>query len=117
MADQEIKGEDYSVNFNADSCTVYFNGELSLSGSSEYTPIADLLAEIAATDPATMTLDLRALEFLNSSGISMLSKFVLGLRKKKGTQLIVLGSNDVPWQGKSLSNLERLLPELKLELV
>jgi hypothetical protein len=36
------------------------------------------------------------------------------MRKKKGIQLIVLGSKKVPWQGKSLKNLERLLPGLKL---
>lgn len=57
------------------------------------------------------------LGFLNSSGISMLSKFVIGLRKQKGTLLIVLGSNDQPWQGKSLQNLVRLLPGLKLEVI
>jgi hypothetical protein len=63
-----------------------------------------------------MTLDLRNLAFVNSSGISMLSKFVLSMRKKKGVQLVVLGSNDMPWQGKSLKNLEKLLPGLKLEI-
>lgn len=63
-----------------------------------------------------MTLDLRELAFLNSSGISMLSKFVLSVRKKKGVQLVVLGSNDMPWQGKSLKNLEKLLPGVKLEI-
>jgi len=63
-----------------------------------------------------MTIDLRNLVFVNSSGISMLSKFVLSMRKKKGVQLVVLGSNDIPWQGKSLKNLEKLLPGLKLEI-
>lgn len=63
-----------------------------------------------------MSINLKDLGFLNSSGISMLSKFVLSLRKKKGIQLIVLGSNDMPWQGKSLKNLEKLLPGLKLEI-
>jgi hypothetical protein len=63
-----------------------------------------------------MTIDLRNLAFVNSSGISMLSKFVLSMRKKKGVQVVVLGSNDMPWQGKSLKNLEKLLPGLKLEI-
>ncbi|BAZ48809.1 hypothetical protein NIES4103_14190 [Nostoc sp. NIES-4103] len=116
MVMQEIKGEDYTVEGDTDSATVNFKGELSLGGPSEYEPISNLLNEIAATDPATMTLNLRDLAFLNSSGISMLSKFVLSLRKKKGIQLIVLGSNAMPWQGKSLKNLERLLPGLKLEI-
>lgn len=113
---QEIKGDDYTVLFDANSTTVSFKGELSLGGPSEYEPITNLLNEVIETNPSTMTLNLRDLAFLNSSGISMISKFVLSLRKKKGTQLVVLGSNDMPWQGKSLKNLERLLPGLKLEV-
>jgi len=33
--------------------------------------------------PPKITLNLRQLEFLNSSGISMLSKFVIKVRQKK----------------------------------
>lgn len=116
MVAQEIKGDDYIVQFDPPSATVNFKGELSLGGPSDYEPISNLLNEVADTEPAIMTIDLRDLSFLNSSGISMLSKFVLALRKKKGTQLVILGSNDMPWQGKSLKNLERLLPGLKLEV-
>lgn len=32
MANQEIKGEDYIVQFDSDSVTVNFKGELSLGG-------------------------------------------------------------------------------------
>jgi len=116
MSDREIKDEDYVVKFQSESTTVHFKGELSLGGTSDYEPITTLLNDVINTEPATMTIDLRELAFLNSSGISMLSKFVLSLRKKKGTELVVLGSNDMPWQGKSLKNLEKLLPGLKLEI-
>lgn len=113
---QEIKGEDYTVSYDEASTAVKFRGELALGGPKEYAPINDLLAQVLASSPDTMTLDLRDLAFLNSSGISMISKFVLGLRKKKGTQLVILGSNDMPWQGKSLKNLQKFLPSLKLEV-
>ena len=113
-SDQEVKGDDYQVQYEPASSTVYFKGEIALGGPSDYAPIVKLLNQAAASDPAVITLDLKELTFLNSSGISMLSKFVLGMRKKKGIQLVVLGSNKVPWQGKSLKNLERLLPGLKL---
>lgn len=116
VATQEVKGEDYIVQFDSDSVTVNFKGELSLGGPSDYAPVTDLLNEVLGSEPNTMTLNLRELAFLNSSGISMLSKFVLSVRKKKGVQLIVLGSNDMPWQGKSLKNLEKLLPGLKLDI-
>lgn len=116
MTTQEVKGEDYIVQFDPDSVSVYFQGELSLGGSTDYAPITNLLNEVAESEPNTMTIDLRNLAFVNSSGISMLSKFVLSMRKKKEVQVVVLGSNDMPWQGKSLKNLEKLLPGLKLEI-
>jgi len=112
----EIKGEDYKVNYDVETATITFQGELALGSPSEYQPIKDLLNDLVASDPATATLNLRELTFLNSSGISMLSKFVLGLRKNKEIQLVILASNDVPWQSKSLQNLEKLLPSLKLKL-
>ena len=92
-------------------------GELALGGTKDYAPVNDLLSEAIGPNPDVMTIDLRELAFRISSGISMLSKFVLGLRKKKGIQLVVLGSNDMPWQGKSLKNLQKFLPSLKLEVV
>ncbi len=116
MAIEEIKEKDYTVQSDSESSTVDFIGLLSLGGPKEYAPIADLLNKIVANEPDQMTLKIRQLEFLNSSGISMLSKFVLGLRKKKGIQLVILGSNEMPWQGKSLKNLQKFLPSLKLEI-
>ena len=79
-------------------------------------PIVELLDETTKNDPETITLDLKELEFLNSSGISMLSKFVINIRKKKNSSITVKGSNAIPWQGKSLKNLQRLMPTLTLEL-
>ncbi|MGK7875312.1 MAG: hypothetical protein AB4426_19040 [Xenococcaceae cyanobacterium] len=116
MAIEEIKDKDYTVQYDSDSNIVDFTGLLSLGGPKEYAPIADLLKKITASEPDQITLNLRKLEFLNSSGISMLSKFVLGLRKKKEIQLVILGSNEMPWQGKSLKNLQKFLPSLKLEI-
>ncbi|AFZ53425.1 STAS domain-containing protein [Cyanobacterium aponinum UTEX 3222] len=116
MQDKKIQGEDYLVEFNADNWAVIFKGELSLSGPQEYSPIKDLLESVADNDPENMTINLKELHFLNSSGISMLSKFVISLRKKKKLQLIILGSEQIPWQKKSLKNLQKFLPGLKLEI-
>lgn len=114
MSDREVKGDDYQVQYDAESTTVYFKGDITLGTPKEYAPIVKLLDEATDSNPGTLTLNLKDLKFLNSSGISMLSKFVLGMKKKKGTQLVVLGSKKIPWQNKSLKNLERLLPGLKL---
>lgn len=113
----EVTGEKYRVACDEATATITFEGSLRLGGPKEYQPIADLLNDLAAQSPETITLDLRQLEFLNSSGISTLSKFVIGLRKKRSIQAVIVGSNSVPWQGKSLQNLQKLMPGLKLELV
>ena len=116
MENQEIKGENYRVGYEPETTTVKFEGSLRLGGMAEYAPIVNLLEEVTAQQPTKITLNLQELEFLNSSGISMLSKFVIGARKKKIIQIVVKGSNSIPWQGKSLKNLQRLMPSLKLEL-
>jgi hypothetical protein len=114
MSAQKVEGNGYEVEYDPESATVYFEGEISLGGPKDYAPIVNLLNEVANVKAKTITLNLKKLAFLNSSGISMLSKFVLGMRKNRETQLIVFGSKKVPWQSKSLKNLERLLPGLKL---
>lgn len=96
MVIQEIKGEDHIVQYDPESVTICFQGELSLGAKPvEYKPIKDLLEEVTATEPTIMTLNLRSLSFLNSSGISLLSKFVMGLRKRPNIQLIILRSKEV----------------------
>jgi hypothetical protein len=112
----EIKAEDYTVSYDTATATVSCQGSLRLSGMEEYAPIVQLLNDVADLEPLTITLNLQKLEFLNSSGISMLSKFVLKVRQKKNIQMLVQGSKGIPWQGKSLKNLQRLMPSLELEL-
>ncbi len=114
---KEIKGQDYLVELEGENAVVKFSGELSLGGATEYSPIKELLEQVAENEPENMTIDLQKLSFLNSSGISMLSKFVISLRKKKNIQLIILGSEDISWQKKSLKNLQKFLPGLKLEII
>lgn len=112
----EIKTTDYSIGYDPTTATVSCQGSLRLSGMEEYAPIVQLLNGVADSDPPKITLNLRELEFLNSSGINVLSKFAIKVRQKGSIQMVVQGSNNVPWQGKSLKNLQRLMPSLQLEL-
>ena len=112
----EIKTQHYSIYYDKLTETAVFNGSLRLSGIEEYDPIVQLLNDLAEQQPSTITLNLRQLEFLNSSGINVLSKFVIKVRQKGNIHMVVLGSNNVPWQGKSLKNLQRLMPSLDLVL-
>ncbi len=112
----EVKGEDYRVWYDLATNTVNCEGSLRLGGSEEYAPIMQLLEEAIATPPIDLVIDLTQLEFLNSSGINMLSKFMIKAREKEGVNITVKGSQTIPWQCKSLKNLQRLMPSLLLEI-
>ncbi|MEG4573159.1 hypothetical protein QUA56_10750 [Microcoleus sp. N3A4] len=113
----EIKTKDYHICYDPATATVSFVGSLRLSEPAEYAPILQLLAEVADVEPAKITLNLQQLEFLNSAGINMLSKFIIEVRKKARVQMAVQSSQRITWQGKSLKNWQRLMPGLQLELV
>ncbi|MEA5533981.1 slr1659 superfamily regulator [Crocosphaera sp. XPORK-15E] len=116
MKEKEIKGEDYRIFYDSEGTIINFQGDLSLEGAKEYEPIIELLENVVSNAPSQITLDLKELAFLNSSGISMLSKFVLSFRNNNQIQLVILGSDEMPWQKKSLKNLKKLLPNLTLEI-
>ena len=112
----DIGHDDYQVHYDAATATVLCQGSFRLRGTEEYAPILQVLTAAADAQPATLTLDLRTLQFLNSSGINTLAKFVLHVRKSHATQVVLKGSQHVPWQAKSLQNFQRLLPGLQLEI-
>ncbi|MDX1976350.1 MAG: hypothetical protein SFT94_01635 [Pseudanabaenaceae cyanobacterium bins.68] len=112
----QIKTDDYEIVFEPEPNMIVFKGSLRLNGMDEYAPIIDLLDLAAANNPSLLALKLEELEFLNSSGINMLSKFVIKMRQKGEVKIVVHGSKSIPWQGKSLKNLQRLMPSLEIEL-
>src|SRR5438128_5109206 len=58
--------------------------------------LLQVLTAAADAHPATLTLDLRTLQFLNSSGINTLAKFVLHARQSTATQVVLKGSHQFP---------------------
>ena len=112
----EIKTGDYRI--WEEDFVVHFEGTMRLSGADAYQPIMELLDGIVAAAPKEITLDLVGLEFLNSSGINLLARFVIKVRKEiPESNIQVKGTKRIPWQSKSLPNLERLHPRLALSVV
>lgn len=112
----EITTQDYSVAYNDRTQVITCQGALRLAGAEDYASIVALLNEAIKQRPFTLTLDLRQLEFLNSSGINVVLKFVLKVREQETIHLIVQGSSDIAWQTRSLKNFQRLMPSLELIL-
>jgi hypothetical protein len=111
----EIKGTNYHVTYDPTTSTIALQGTLRLRGITEYDPIVELMDDVTVQAPETIILDLQKLQFLNSSGINILFKFVIKIREQGSSKLIVRGSTKIPWQQKSLPNLQRLMAEVQLE--
>lgn len=112
--DTIIDGGTYKVVHDPVTSTVRLSGVMRLNGMAEYAPIAGLLSS-GLTGTEALTVDVAGLEFLNSSGIAVLSKFVIEARNS-GTALTIRGSKSIAWQGKSLANLQRLMPTLTMDM-
>ncbi len=108
-----LSGENYKITHYLDDNLITIDGTLRLRGLDEYSDISNLL-NTCLDKSDSITVDLSKLEFLNSSGIAMLSRFAITARKKENITLIIKGSNDIPWQSKSLKNLQRLMPKIVL---
>jgi len=113
---KNIRGESFEIRLDDGNPTVFFKGALRLCGTEDYAPILEMLKE-TLSDPATpVVLDLRELDYLNSSGITMFSRFVIEARDRAGIDLHILASQAVPWHARSLKNLQRLMPSMKFTL-
>jgi hypothetical protein len=110
-----IQTEKYQVTYDPPSATMTCKGSFRLH-TPEYNEILSEMNQSADTAEDTLILDIRELRFLNSSGINWLYKFVRHVRDRQAGQLTVLGSRRVPWQMKTLRNLEKLWPGLQLEM-
>lgn len=113
----EITGETFKVSHDAANNTIILSGSLRLQGVGEYAPVLDLFEQVLAQEPPQIILDLQQLEFLNSSGIHVLSKFVISVRQKKTVKMLMRCSDKIPWQKKSLKNVQRLMPTMETEWV
>lgn len=111
---KRISGECFEVRVEEDTSTVIFKGALRLTGMEDYAPILEMLKGTFSLKPAPIVLDLRELDFLNSSGITMFSRFVIEARNRADIAVQFIASEAIPWQARSLKNLQRLLPSLQI---
>ncbi len=109
----EVRGDRFEIAWHCASATVRCAGTLDMRGKEGYRQIADLLDTAAGeiASGSSVTLDVKDLEFLNSSGITTIGGFIIKLRNKGGIRLGVLCSHIHTWQARSMKGLEKLMPE------
>lgn len=111
----EVKTEDYAAYFNREDKTVVMTGSMRLQNLAAYEEIKKVLKEgIEGTD-GQLTIDIQNLNFMNSSGVTTLSLFLIDARNKKFTPVRILGSAKISWQMKSVLNFKKLWVDLILD--
>jgi hypothetical protein len=113
---KELNLGDSKITFDPDISWVVISGILRLPSMAEYEKIGNFLREIANQQTEDLTLDFSNLEFLNSSGITAFSLFILHCKKLQAPQLQVIGNPAIPWQDKSIKNFQKLWSEIKLTM-
>ena len=136
----EIAGSDYRISYDPLAHCVTFRGVLRLYGTHGYvslnefhrshsptapqkssnskvgySSIMKLLEDVIEQAPDSIMLDLRELQFLNSSGINVLSRFVIMIRNDDSIDLTILGNRKLSWQTNVLNNLKALMPDLRMQ--
>ena len=101
-----IKTDDYSIDCSNKTLSK-LTGTLRLPSPLSYDePFQSIKDHITAAKDA-YTIDLTELKFLNSSGLTALARLIM-LARKEDTPLVLVGSEGVPWQMKSLNSLTKL---------
>jgi len=106
----------YSIRATKDYSRIAFIGTLRLQGRQEYEKIQKILNFAARKSAEALEIDMRQLRFLNSSGISTFSLFIIDMRRM-GKRITITGSKSVAWQSKSLVNFRRLYDQVVINLV
>jgi len=111
----EIRGDKYSVRYDAEKTTFFCEGTLDLRGKEGYGKVADMMEKIVNEAPPLISLDIRELEFLNSSGITTLGGFIIKIRKKGLSRMKIIGADKYSWQARSMKGLQKLMPGMEQE--
>jgi len=111
----EINQEGYSISFNDVKHEIICQGSLMLTGTEEYAPILELFKQASEQVESSLKLDICSLDFINSSGINTMTKFIIMVRNQNALKLTMVYTGKQAWQVKLASNLQRLMPSLELE--
>jgi hypothetical protein len=111
----DVRGETFYVTYDPKAANLAFEGVMRLLGVKDYERVKQLMDNVVATAPDSLTLDLRALRFVNSLGMYLIMGFILSMRDKTKSRVTVQGIEGNYWQARTFRDLKRLMPRLELE--
>ncbi len=98
----------------------YQNGVIRIAGKlslmlEDYGEIERLFEQVIAAAPPKITLDIRNLEYLNSSGIKTICvSLILEAADIEGLQMTILCSNHYTWQKETVPTFEDLMENMEI---
>ncbi len=107
-----IEGDGYKL--------TYLDGVISMSGRFSlmlegYTQVDDFFKKIITTKPDALVLDIRDLEYLNSSGIKTVCvSLILEASEIEGLGMKILCSGKYTWQRETVPTFEDLMDNLEI---
>ena len=111
-----FKDDNFTIEFDHETATVVFDGSIRLWKQEDYDRILQFLVDIHELNLDRIQMDFRSLEFLNSSGISTLCRFIFAARKADKMDVHIIGNPDFIWQKKSFLNLTKLWDRVTFSL-
>ncbi|MEQ9367246.1 MAG: hypothetical protein RIF32_23645 [Leptospirales bacterium] len=111
----KLKHDNYSAEIIGGD-TVRLSGVFRLQGKEQYLEVLTLLESAIESASGSLIIDLTDLSFLNSSGVSSLSIFVIQAREAGHKNIKIIGSNKYSWQTKSLKNFQKLWKNIEVEV-
>lgn len=110
-----IQDEDFMIEVFPDTKTVIIKGTMRLNSPIAYENHFSGLTNLVQSEK-TITIDIRDLEFLNSSGLTSLGR-VFMLAKKTGIKGTLIARNSIPWHSRSITSIAKLWPNLTIEMI
>lgn len=109
-----IENDDYKIWYDEKNETIFFQGSLRLWDPVSYQKIRQMMLDIYALDTEKLLLDFKNLDFMNSSGISTLCKFIFDAKEMQKKKLKIVGNTEILWQKKSFENLKKIWDQIEL---
>lgn len=108
----KLDGDGYRVRYENGVITI--SGKLSLM-LEDYGELEDFFATIIDSEPSKLTLDIRNLEYLNSSGIKTICvELLLEADDIEGMKMKILCSNQYTWQKESVPTFKDLMDDMEI---
>lgn len=107
-----IEGDGYTVTHQ--NGLIQISGKLSLM-LEHYVELEAVFKNIIESAPSELTLDLRNLEYLNSSGIKTICVgLILEAANIEGLRMKILCSNQYTWQQETIPTFEDLMNDMEI---